>query len=728
MSTAKVCRREFLELCSAVGAGLVLGFYLPAKGEAAPSSKRAGTSFQPNAWIQIDPHGRITLIASKSEMGQGVQTSLPMLIAEELEADWSKIEIRPAEQLNPAFGEQITGGSSSITGSWQPLRKAGATAREMLIAAAAQKWGVRPDACRAREAVVTHVPSGRKLSYGELAEQASRLPVPKEVSLKDPKDYRILGKRIPRFDTPLKVDGSAIFGIDVKVPGMLYATVLRCPVFGGRLSCFDATKAKAVPGVREVFPVGTAESVGVAVVADTTWAALQGRRALQATWDEGRHASLSSSSIRQRFVELSSKPGAVARKEGDAAAALSRAAKKLEAVYEVPYLAHATMEPMNCTANVQSDRCEIWAPTQDPAMNRLIAARVTGLPLEAIKVHITYLGGGFGRRADSDWPREAIQISHRVGAPVKLMWTREDDIQFGYYRPASYSRLTAGLDHQGRLVAWSHQIIGPSHPGHWNPAGVINGLSDSAVMGAFDIPYDIGNIEVRYVMANTPVPPDAMRSVAHSQHAFSKECFLDEVAAASSTDPLELRLGLLSRGGVLQFKEGNSPFVINTRRLRGTLELAANKAGWGSAPPRGRFRGIACHVSFGTYVSQVAEVSLGDDRTPRVHRVVCAVDCGQVVNPDTVEAQMQGAIIFGLSGALYGQITIDAGRVQQSNFHDYRMVRINEAPQIEVHIVPSTEAPGGVGEPGVPPIIPAVANAISAATGQRVRRLPIETS
>lgn len=726
MTITQVSRRNFLEICSSVTAGFALGFYLPSKGEAAAPSGRTFGSFQPNAWISIDAQGRITLVVSKSEVGQGIQTSLPMMIAEELEVGWSQIQIQLAD-LNPALGEQNTGGSSSVRTCWEPLRKAGATAREMLIAAAAQKWSVAPETCRADQAMVIHLPSRRRIPYGDLVDLASRLPVPKEVPLKDSKDYRIIGYRVPRFDTPSKVDGGAIFGIDVRVPGMLYATVIRCPVFGGRLASYDAGKTRSLPGVRHVVQVDSGASTGIAVVADSTWAALEGRRALQVTWDEGRHALLSTANIRQRFVELSSQQGAVARKEGDAATALSRAAKKLEAEYEVPFLAHATMEPMNCTAHVQADRCEIWAPTQSPSVVQQIAARVTGLPVEAIKVHITYLGGAFGRRADTDWPREAIQIAYQINAPVKVLWTREDDLQFGLYRPASYHRVAAGLDDQGRVIAWMNQMIGPSAAGHWTPARVINGLAEGAVKGAADIPYDIANIDVKYVMANTAVPPDAWRSVAHSQNCFVNECFLDEVAAASGTDPCELRLQLLSQGKVLQFKEENTPYFIDTKRLRGVVQLAASKAGWGATRP-GRFRGIACHYSFGTYVAHVAEVSLSNEGNPRVHRVVCAVDCGQVVNPDTVEAQMQGSVVFGLTAALYGQISVERGRVQQSNFHDYRMLRMNEAPEVEVHIVPSTQSPGGIGEPGVPPIIPAVANAISAGAGRRIRRLPIQPS
>lgn len=722
MSTViNLSRRRFIGFCSSLGTGLVLGLRLPAKGESAAPDISV---FHPNAFIRIDRRGKVTLMFARSEMGQGIHTALPMLIAEELEVDWAAIAVE-RDGLNRAYGEQITGGSSSVITAWEPLRNAGATAREMLISAAAKKWKISTDECRAESGSVIHVPTGRKLSYASLVETAALLPVPEKVSLKTPDRFRIIGRRTRRLDTAEKIDGRAVFGIDVRVPGMLYASVLRCPVYGGRLRCFDATSAKAVPGVRQVVPIDGGMSVGIAVVADSTWAALQGRRVLEVTWDEGPNASLSTEGVRKRFLELSKRPGAVARRAGDVAKALAGAAKRLEAEYEVPFLAHAAMEPMNCTAHVKEDGCEIWAPSQGPGVMQQIAARVTGLPLDSIRVNTTYLGGGFGRRADTDWPREAVQISQWVRAPVKVLWTREDDIQFDLFRPASHHRLAGGLDRDGWPIAWSHHFTGPSSSAHWNPAQAVNGLPENAVKGAADIGYDFPNLKIEYVMANTPIPPAAWRSVAHSQHAFVNECFLDELAALGGKDPFEVRMHLLERDKVLEFSESGKPYQVDTRRLRRVLELAASKAGWGRALAPGRFRGIACHRSFGTYVAHVAEVSLRKDGTVRLQRVVCAVDSGQVINPETVEAQMQGAVIFGSTAALHGQITVENGRVQQSNFHDYRMLRINEAPEIEVHIVPSTDPPGGIGEPGVPPIIPAVANAVSIARGARIRRLPI---
>ena len=717
-------RRGFIGACSSLGAGLLLGVRLPANGEKPPAGDSA--SFQPNAFVRIDRHGKVTLTVAKSEMGQGIHTALAMLIAEELEVDWAAITVERAD-LNPIYGEQETGGSGSTISSWEPLRKAGAAARELLIAAAAKQWQVATEACRGEAGAVLHVPSGRRLAYGALVERAATLPVPAQVPLKTPDKYRIIGRRVRRLDTPTKIDGSAVFGIDVRVPGMLYATVVRSPVFGAKVARVDSSKAKAIPGVRDVVQIDGGKGVGVAVVADSTWAALQGRRALEITWDEGPNAALNSEGVRNYFIERAKKTGAVARRGGDVPKALASAAKTLEAEYDNPFLAHATMEPMNCTAHVTKDGCEIWAPCQSPAFVQQIAARATGLPLESIRVHITYLGGGFGRRADSDWPREAVQVSQWVGAPVKLFWTREDDIQFDIYRPASYHRLIGALDSNGWPIVWSHQMTGPSGQGHWNPARVVNGLSREMLNGAADLPYDIPNLQVAYVLANTPIPPAAWRSVAHSQNAFVSECFLDELAALGGKDPLELRMRLLEKDEPLKFSSSeNNPYQIDPRRLRGVLQLAANHAAWGKALPANRSRGIACHYSFRTYVAHVAEVSLREDGTVRLERVVCAVDCGQVVNPETVEAQMQGAVVFGSTAALYGRITVDKGRIQQSNFHDYQMLRINDAPEVEVHIVPSTEPPGGIGEPGVPPIIAAVANAVSAAKGKRVRRLPIQ--
>ncbi len=707
-SIVNASRRDFLKKSATGTFGLVIGFYLPGNSDAALAAAPAAGPFAPNAWVRVASDNTVTLVIDRSEMGQGVVTSLSMLLAEELEADWKRIrtEFAPADPVynNPLIGMQLTGGSSSVRGGWQPLRKAGAAAREMLITAAAETWGVDRAICRAENNAVIHAPSGRRLTYGALAEKAAGVPVPKDVPLKDSKDFRLIGKRTLRLDTPEKVDGRAQFGIDVRLPGMLHAVVARCPVFGGKVSSFDASKAKAVRGVRHVVPI----SSGIAVVAGTTWEAMEGRRALQVTWDEGPNAGLDSGGISKLFAERAQQAGVVARKEGDAAAGLAGAAKKLEAVYEVPFLAHATMEPMNCTAHVRADGCDVWVPTQFQTFTQTVAAKITGLPLKSIQVHTTYLGGGFGRRSELDFVAEAVEVSKAIGAPAQVTWSREDDMQHDFYRPATYNRLAAGLDAQGLPVAWTHRIVGPSIMSRVFPNFVKNGLDGTSVEGAANLPYAIPNILVDYVLTETPIPVGFWRSVGNSQNAFITECFFDELAAAGGHDPYELRRRMLSK----------SP------RHLGVLELAAAKAGWGTPLSPGRHRGIAVVASFGSYIAQVAEVSVAKGAV-RVHRVVCAVDCGSVVNPDTVEAQMEGGIVFGLTAALKGAITIGKGRVEQSNFHDYEMLRINEMPVVEVHIVPSKEAPGGIGETGTPPIAPAVANAVAAATGMRIRRLPI---
>ena len=706
-ASAKVSRRRFLQTGAAGATGLVIGFYLPGRCEAlaAPQAR----PFAPNAWIRVGTNGLVTIVIDKSEMGQGVVTSLAMLAAEELECDWRKIrtEFAPADKayINPLFGLQGTGGSTSVRGSWEPLLKAGATAREMLIEAAATKWGVEKSECRAEHGVVIHTASKRRLSYGMLADTARQLAPPKNVALKDPKSYRVVGKARKRLDTPDKVNGRTQFGMDVRLPGMLHAVVERCPVFGGKVASFDATKAKAVPGVRQVIQV----SNGIGVVADNTWSAMEGRRALEVKWDEGPNASVNSASISKLFAERAGQPGAVARKEGDAAAAFSAVAKKIEAVYEVPYLAHATMEPMNCTAHVRADGCDVWAPTQFQTFTQATAAKLAGLKPEAVQVHTTFLGGGFGRRSELDFVVDAVELSKAAGAPVQVTYSREDDMQHDYYRPASFCRQAAALDADGWPVAWTNRIACPSIMSRVFPNFVKDGVDGTSVEGAADIPYAVPNILVDYQLTEAAVPVGFWRSVGHSQNAFFSECFLDEIAAAGGKDPYELRRRLLA----------------NQPRHLGALELAATKAGWGTPLPAGRFRGIAVMSSFGSYVAQVAEVSVNRSEGVRVHRVVCAVDCGRTVNPDTIAAQMEGAIVYGLTAALKGAITIDRGRVEQSNFNDYEMLRLDEMPVVEVHIVPSDNPPGGVGEPGTPPIAPAVCNAVFAATGKRIRRLPV---
>ncbi len=736
----KVSRREFLKLTGAAGGGLVLGLYLPLDRNGAPAVLR-GSPLKPNVWLQIETDGTVTIWVARSEMGQGVRTSIPMLVAEELEVEWSTVQIEQA-LADPIYDyHQSTNASRSVRESWEPLRKAGATGREMLIAAAAEIWAVEKRTCRARTNGVIHKPTGRRLTYGELAETAAQMPVPEEVPLKDLKDFRLLGRPLPRVDIPEKVDGTAVFGLDVRVRGMLYGTVVRCPVFGGKVAHFDASKVEAVPGVRSVIEVDG----GVGVVGDSTWSAMQGRRALEITWEGGPHRGLSSAGISRMFAEAADHPAVVGMRDGNVTKGLGAASQRINAVYEIPYQAHAPMEPMTCTAHVQDGRCEVWAPTQTPLAAQARAAKVAGLPRESVVVHTTFLGGGFGRKQMQDDIADAVQLSKAVGAPVKVTWTREDDIQHDFYRPASYHRLSAGFEAAGWPIAWSHRIVAPSMISqNWEadvargepwegvtPEEVKEWSEHEAMAGAAELPYAIPNIRVDYVRVKIPVPIGAWRSVFYSQNAFVNECFLDELAAAAGKDPYELRLQLLSKPASTT-RWTNCPghwtaCSPDPARMKAVLELAATKAAWGTPLPAGRGRGIACqpYLSCNTYVAQVAEVSVARDGTVRVHRVVCAVDCGFVLSPDTVVAQMEGSIVWGLTAALKGAITIDNGRVQQSNFDDYPMLRMNEMPEIEVYIVPSTETPGGAGEPGVPPIAPAVANAVFAATGKRIRRLPI---
>jgi isoquinoline 1-oxidoreductase beta subunit len=701
-------RRGFLKAGISAGGGLLLGFRVPSSGRLARAASEAAQT-KLNSWVRIARDGTVTIIVGQSEMGQGIMTSIPMIIADELEAEWAKVRTEPAP-ADPAYGdpmrggEQSTNGSRSIRNMLTLWRRAGAAAREMLVFAAAKQWDVSPDDCVAEQNAVIHRPSGRKLGYGELAARAAELPVPKEPKLKSPEQFRFIGKAVARVDTPDKVTGRGIYGIDVKVPGLLVANVQRCPVFGGKVASFDATKAKAVKGVRDVVQV----SSGVAVVANSYWAAKKGREALKITWDEGPNAQLTSAEITRLYREAAKQPGPVARKEGDAAGVLTGAAKTLDAVYEVPFLAHATMEPMNCTAHVRNDQCEVWVGTQNQTGTQRTAMRISGLPRESVKVNTMLLGGGFGRRGEQDFVADAVETSKAVGAPVKVIWSREDDIQHGHYRPATYNVMRAALDEHGTPLAWLHRIVAPSIGAqHGRP--LKDGIDSLMTEGAANLPYSIANLQVEYIYKDLGIPVGFWRSVGASQNAFITESFIDEVAAAAKKDPFEFRRDLLGKAA----------------RHKGVLELAAEKGNWGKPLPQGRFRGIAVAFSYGSYAAEVAEVSIQKDGKVRVHRVVCAIDCGIFVNPDTVKAQVEGSIVWGLTAALYGAITIDKGRVQQSNFHDYPMLRINEMPTVEVHIIPSNEPAGGVGEPGVPPLAPAVCNAIFAGTGKRIRKLPI---
>jgi isoquinoline 1-oxidoreductase beta subunit len=711
---AEMKRRSFLKTGAAAGGGLLISISLPkwATGGGPQAVAAAPATFAPNAFVRIGTDDSVTVIVNKSEMGQGVYTSLPMLLAEELEADWSKIRVESAPvdkaYAHPVFGIQITGGSTSTASEWVRFRKAGATARVMLIAAAAEMWKVPAGSLHAENGHVIEAASGRRASFGSLADAAAKLEAPKDVPLKDPKDFKLIGKPTRRLDTPSKLNGSAQFGLDVSISGMMTAVVARAPVFGGHVSSFKADKAKAVPGVKDVVQVPS----GVAVIANGFWPAKQGRDKLEISWDDGPNASLSTLALREQFTKLAQTPGLVARKVGDAAKALAGAAKTIAAEYEVPYLAHATMEPLNCVVDLRENSCEIWTGTQLQTIDRMAAAAVAGLKPEQVQIHTTLLGGGFGRRANpaSDFIVEAVHVAKAAKVPVKVVWTREDDTRGGYYRPMWYDRMVAGVDAAGNPVAWTHTIVGQSiMEGTPFAAFIKDGIDVSSVEGAADLLYGIPNLQVDLHTPKLGVPVLWWRSVGHSHNGFAVEAFFDEVAQAGGKDPYELRRTLLK----------------DQPRMRAVLELVAEKANWGKPLPKGIGRGIATHFSFDSYVAQVAEVSVEKDGTVRVHRMVCAVDCGRVVNPDTVKAQMEGGIVFGLTAALKDEITFENGRVKQSNFHNYPMLRINESPQIEVYIVPSTENPTGVGEPGVPPVAPAVANAIFAATGKRVRKLPI---
>jgi isoquinoline 1-oxidoreductase subunit beta len=715
---ARIARRDFLKTTAAVGGGLCIAAYIPELAARPVSSAPAtATIFAPNAFIRIAADESVTVIANHSEMGQGIYTSLPMLLNEELEADWSKIRVEPA-LVDPAynhtvFGIQMTGGSTTTPSEWERFRKMGAMGRVMLVEAAAQKWGVPAAECHVEKGVVIHAATGKKAPYGTLAEAASQLKPPADIPLKDPKQFTLIGKPVRRLDTPSKVNGTAQFGLDVRLPSMVFALVARPPVFGGKVVSFDATEALKIPGVRSVEQIPS----GVAVVAERYWPAKLGREKLKISWDDGENAKLSTSQMLADFSKQSASPGTIAKKTGDPAAALAGAAKTIAAEYDVPYLAHAMMEPLNCVVDLRSDSCEIWTGTQFETVDRANAAKTAGLPPEKVKLNTTLLGGGFGRRANpaSDFVIEAVNVAKVAKAPVKVVWTREDDLAGGWYRPMWHDRFAAGLDAQGNPIAWTHTIVGQSiTEGTPFAAYTINkeGVDSTSVEGAADILYGIPNLQVDLHSPKIGVPVQWWRSVGHSHTGFSVESFFDEVAHAGGKDPYELRRRLLA----------------NQPRMSAVLQLVGEKAGWGKPLPPGRGRGIATHFSFDSYVAQVIEASVDKEGTVRLHRVVCAVDCGRTVNPDIVKAQMEGGIVFGLTAALKTEITLENGRVQQHNFYDYPMLRMFESPEIEVHIVPSEQNPTGVGEPSVPPVAPALTNAIFAATGKRIRRLPIRTS
>ena len=703
-------RRTFLVTSAAAGGGLLLGVYLPRSIGA--KAQVADGIFAPNAFLRIRPDDSITLIMPQVEMGQGTYTSMSMLIAEELEVDLVKVILEaapPSDKLyaNPLLGFQAPGGSSAGPGLGEPLRRAGATARVMLIQAAAVQWSVDPASCRAEKGEVVS-PTGQRLNYGALVDAAAKLPVPDKVALKDPKDFTLIGTPAKRLDTPEKVNGKAKFGIDAMIPGMKFATVAACPVFGGKLKSVNDSKAIAIKGVHQVVRIDNA----VAVVGDHMWAAMQGLAALDIEWDEGPNANVSTESIVEQMARASQHDGVVARSDGDVAKSMPTAAKRIDAVYEMPFLAHAAMEPMNCTVHVTKDSCDIWVGIQVVSRAQATAAEVTGLPPERIQVHNHLIGGGFGRRLDVDGITQAVAIAKQVDGPVKIVWSRKEDIQHDVYRPYYYDRFTAGFDAQDRLVAYHHRVTGSSILARWAPPAFVNGLDEDAINGAAkEMPYAIPNILVDYVRDEPPgLTTGWWRGVGPTHNIFVVESFIDELAAETKKDPVEFRRSLL----------GKQPRVL------GVLNLVAEKAGWSTSLPDGVGRGVSVQFAMGTYLSQVAEVEVSKEGEVKVRRVVCAVDCGQIVNPDTIVAQIEGGIIFGISAALWGEITLRGGRVEQHNFNDYRVLRINETPLIEVHLVKNTEAPGGIGEPGTIGVAPAMANAIFAVTGKRVRKLPIK--
>jgi isoquinoline 1-oxidoreductase subunit beta len=709
--TNGLSRRAFLQAGAAAGGGLMLSLRLPlANGEA-----EAADAFAPNVFIRIERDGQIVLTMPYVEMGQGTYTSIPMLIAEELEIDLKQVRLEhapPNAKLygNPLLaGEQATGNSNAVRAAWQPLREAGATARVMLVSAAARRWNVNPASCRAQSGEVLHAPSGRRARYGELAADAARLPVPEKVALKRPRDFKLIGTPAKRLDAPAKVNGTATYGIDVRPPGVKIATLAQAPVFGGRVKRVDDTAAKAVKGVRQIVRLDDA----VAVVADHMGAARKGLAALKIEWDDGPHAGLNTDAIVAELEQASLRPGAVAEDTGNVDEAMASAVTRVDAIYQVPFLAHATMEPMNCTVHLRKDGCEVWLGSQVMARAQAAVAKATDLPLDKIVVHNHLIGGGFGRRLETDYVTRAVEIAKHVDGPVKVVWTREEDIQHDMYRPYWLDRLSAGLDAKGMPVAWNHRYAGSSVVARWAPPWFNKGLDPDTTEGAIDLWYGLPNTHVEYVRVEPKGIPTAFwRSVGPSHNIFVTEGFMDELAAAAKQDPLAYRLALLDK----------------TPRAKAALALAAEKAGWGQPLPQRVGRGVSLQFAFASYMAHVAEVEVAKDGSVRVRRVVCAVDCGTVVNPDTVRAQIQSGINFGITAALYGKITVKNGRVEQSNFDSYQILRMNEAPVIEVHIVQSSEAPGGIGEAGTSCISAAVVNAIFAATDKRLRKLPVDTA
>jgi isoquinoline 1-oxidoreductase beta subunit len=706
-------RRDFVVAMAAAGGGLLIGCRVDGRRRIPGTTEAAADSaaFTPNAWVRVGTDGRVTVVVSQVEMGQGVYTSMPMLVAEELEVGLDQVQAAhapPDDKLyaNPLLGLQVTGASSSVRAFYLPLRKAGATARAMLIAAAAQRWNVDPATCTAQNGTVTH--AGKKLTYGELADAAAKLPVPTEVKLKDPKNFTLIGTPAKRLDTPEKVNGTAKYSIDVRLPGLKIATLAASPVVGGKVLSVDDSKAKTIPGVRQIVKLDDL----VAVVADHMWAAKQGLAALVIRWDDGPNGKVSTEDVVKGLDAASRKPGVVARKQTLPYGARATGARKIEAVYQVPFLAHATMEPVNCTVHVRKDGCEVWTRSQVLSRVQATAAKVTGLPPEKVVVHNHMLGGGFGRSLEVDYETKAIRIAQEVEGPVKVVYTREEDMQHDVYRPYYYDRFSAQLNADGKPVAWNHRIVGPSILARWAPPAFKDGIDGDAVDGAVQLVYDIPTIQIEYVRHEEPVLNTGFwRGVGVTHNNFVIESFMDELALAAKQDPVAYRLALLDK----------SP------RARAVLETAAKAAGWGEKLPAGQGRGVSLMYSgWDTYLAQVFDVEVPKSGDVRVRRVVSAVDCGTVVNPDTVKAQIESGLVYGISAALWGEITVKNGRVEQSSFPNYRVLRMNEMPEIQVHLVRSAEAPGGIGEPGTAGTAAALANAVFAATGKRIRRLPIQ--
>ena len=733
----KQTRRNFLKVTSLAGTSLLVSINLPGCSEEVKTGLmrgKKGKELKPNAWIRIDGNDNITVIVNHTELGQGIATALPMIIAEDLEADWSKVraEMAPVARVyyNPVMYSQTTAGSTSVPTSWDILRNAGSVTRDLFIRAASEGWDVPFPECHASESRVIHERSGRTLRYGELIEKAASLPLPEKAVLKKPEDFKIIGKRVPRLDTVDKTYGKTVFGTNFKLPGLLVATVVHPPVFNSSMKSLNDKEALASEGVRHVLKIDT----GVAVVADTFWQAIKGAEKLQVEWEKSSLEKVSSRDLMDRWSEMSKKKGKVQYEIGDIDNARGKDFKMVEAAYEVPYQAHATAEPMNCTAHVREDRCDIWVPTQAQSATRDIACRITGLSREKVFVHTLYTGGGFGRRTETDFAREAVQLSMKINEPVKVIWTREEDIQHDFYRPATFNLMKALLNEEGLPVTWLHRIVGadhfpqkipemlPSMVPDWIPGSIRQFLvyllkiiipffvtGKFAIGGAVPLPYGIENVRAEFISDDPGIPIGFWRSVSNSQNAFLVESFVDEIAAASGRDPYEMRRSLLS----------GSPRMLNV------LELAAEKAGWEKKPGSGIYRGIAVHDFHNTFCCFEVEISINRSGEIRVHRVVSAVDCGIVINPKIVEAQVQGGIAFGLTATIKSSATVREGRVEQSNFDDFPLLKMSEMPEVEVYIVPSSDPPTGIGEVGVPPIAPAVANAVYAATGKRIRKLPI---